>query len=75
MYINDFSLTIYQCGSFDDAEDVTVTFEVDEKENRKVFIRQSEGDVQHEIFLDGKSAVLDLMKALSFLIKNGWEDV
>ena len=74
MYITDFSMTIFQAGAFDDAGDVTVNFEVDKDDNRKTCIHQNEGDVEHQIFLDGRKSVLDLVKALTFLLENGWED-
>ena len=74
MYINGFSITIGQMGAFDDADDVTVNFEVDEQDNRKTYIYQNEGEVKHQIFLDGKGVVLDLIKALTFLLENGWEE-
>ncbi len=82
MYIDTILMTINQHGgAFDDANPVTVTLEVDENDNRKIYITQhedgSDGEEpkDHLIFLDGKVAVQDLMKVLTFILKNAWEDM
>jgi hypothetical protein len=77
MLIDDVRMDILQRGAFDDAGTVTVSFEVDI--DRKVYIKQFEtegdGEKEHVIFLGGQAAVRDLVKALKFLLKNGWEEV
>lgn len=80
MYIDKIAMRIGQySGAFDDANPVTVSFEVDDDDNQKFYITQTEDGEgkkrakQHLIFLDGKVAVQDLIKVLSFILKNAQE--